>query len=350
MTKIISAGFALVVGFLLANGAIAQEPLSFKGKTITMIVGSAPGGGTDGSARLIALLIADRLPGKPTLIVRNIPGAEGITAMNYIAKQVAPDGLTLVMGSTTQADPLLYRRAQAQFDPTTFSAIGGVGRGGIVLLIRKEAEPRLYDRSAKPVVMGGLAGVPRSGMLMTAWGNAYLDWNAKWVLGYRGTKDLMLALVRGEIDMTTTGNLFEIQDFLASGKYKLVAQSGSLQNGEIIPRPEFGSTPVFAGLMQGRIKDSVVQKGFDYWAGLSALDKWLALPPNSPEPYVRAYREAFDLASRSPEFSELGRKISQDIEPMPHGDVTLLINRLGSTPPEAIAAITKMLRSQGVET
>jgi tripartite-type tricarboxylate transporter receptor subunit TctC len=350
MAKFIGVVIAMTTGLSLAGAPLlAQEPPSFKGKTITMIVGSPAGGGTDSSARLIALLLTDRLPGKPTLIVRNVPGAEGITAMNYFVKQVASDGLTLIMGSTTQADPLLYRRPQAQFDPTTFAAIGGVGRGGTVLLIRKEAEPRLYDRSAKPVVMGGLSGVPRSGMLMTGWGIAYLDWNAKWVLGYRGTKDLMLALVRGEIDMTTTANLFEVDEFLASGKYKLVAQSGTLQNGQVIPRPEFGDAPVFATAMRGRIKDPVVQKGFDYWVGLSALDKWLALPPNSPQPYVRAYREAFDLASRSPEFGELGRKISQDIEPMPHGDVTLLINRLGSTPPEAITAITKMLRTQGVE-
>jgi hypothetical protein len=197
--------------------------------------------------------------------------------------------------------------------------------------------------------MGALSGVPRSGMQMTAWGIAYLDWNAKWVLGYRGTKDLMLALVRGEIDMTTTANLFEIQDFLASGKYKLVAQSGSLQNGQVIPRPEFGDAPVFATLMQDRIKDATLQKGFDYWSSLTALDKWLALPPNSTEAYVSAYREAFAVASRSPEFGDLGRKISEDIEPMPYADVSLLISRLGRTPPEAVAAISAMLRKQGIE-
>jgi tripartite-type tricarboxylate transporter receptor subunit TctC len=341
---------ALAVGLPLAAAVLAaQEPLSFKGKTITLIVGSPAGGGTDSSARLIALLLTDRLAGKPTLIVRNVPGAEGMTAMNYFAKQVVPDGLTLVMGSTTQADPMLYRKPQSQFDPTKFSPIGGVGRGGTVLLIRKEAEARLHDRSAKPVIMGALSGVPRSGMQMTAWGIAYLDWNAKWVLGYRGTKDLMLALVRGEIDMTTTANLFEVQEFLASGKYKLVAQSGSLQNGQVIPRPEFGDAPVFATLMQDRIKDATMQKGFDYWSSLTALDKWLALPANSPEAYVRAYREAFAVASRSPEFGDLGRKISEDIEPMPYADVSLLISRLGRTPPEAVAAISAMLRKQGIE-
>jgi tripartite-type tricarboxylate transporter receptor subunit TctC len=348
MSRVIAV--ALTVALSLAAVALAaQEPLSFKGKTITLIVGSPAGGGTDSSARLIALLLTDRLAGKPTLIVRNIPGAEGMTAMNYFVKQVAPDGLTLVMGSTTQADPMLYRKPQSQFDPTKFSPIGGVGRGGTVLLIRKEAEPRLHDRSAKPVIMGALSGVPRSGMQMTAWGVTYLDWNAKWVLGYRGTQDLMLALVRGEIEMTTTANLFVIQDFLASGKYKLVAQSGSLQNGQVIPRPEFGDAPVFANLIEGHIKDATMQKGFEYWSSLTALDKWLALPPNSPEAYVRAYREAFAMASHSPQFADLGRKISDDIEPMPYADVSLLISRLGRTPPAAVAAISAMLRKQGIE-
>src|SRR5437588_189938 len=85
---------ALTTALSLASTVLlADEPVSFKGKTVTLIVGSPAGGGTDGSARLIALLLADRLAGKPTLIVRNIPGAEGITAMNYFVRQVAPDGL-----------------------------------------------------------------------------------------------------------------------------------------------------------------------------------------------------------------------------------------------------------------
>src|SRR3954471_17829307 len=117
----------LTIGFvsLLALGAVAnaQEPVSFRGKTIAVIVGSPAGGGTDASARLIASLMAAYLPGKPAVLVRNIPGAQGITAMNYFVKQVAPDGLTVVMASTTQADPLLYRKPQAQFDPTTFAFV-----------------------------------------------------------------------------------------------------------------------------------------------------------------------------------------------------------------------------------
>src|SRR5262249_1264207 len=321
-----------LMSLLLAIGAAsAQEPPSFRGKTITVIVGSPAGGGTDTSARLVTALIAKHLPGKPAMVVRNIPGAEGITSMNYFVKQVAPDGLTLIMGSTTQADPMLYRKPQAQFDPTTFSIVGGVGRGGTVLMIRTEAEARLKDKRAAPAVMGALAGVPRSGMQMTAWGVAYLNWNARWVLGYRGTNDLVVALDRGEIDMTTTANLFQIQKLVGTSRFSIVSQSGSLQKGRIVARPEFGGAPIFASLMEGRLRDPIMRKAFDYWASLTSLDKWLALPPKTPEPFLRAYRAAYGAAAADPEFAELGRKISDDLEPMAFEDVDLIIQQLGAT-------------------
>jgi len=347
MMRTIGIGLLALIALPCA-AALAQEPVSFKGKTITFIVGSPAGGGTDTSSRLIASLIANHLPGTPAVVVRNIPGAQGITAMNYFVRQVAPDGLTLTTASTTQADPLLYRKPQSQFDPTTFAFVGGVGRGGTVLLIRKEAEARLHDRNAAPVIMGALGGVPRSGMQITAWGVAFLGWNAKWVVGYRGTNDLMVALERGEIDMTSTANLFQIEKFLGSGRFKILAQSGSLHKGRTVPRPEFGGAPMFAELMQGKIEDPIVQKAFDYWASLTSLDKWLALPPKTPQVYVRAYRDAYAAIATDPEFIELGRKISEDLEPMAFEDVDLLIGHLGATPPESIAAISAMLRAQGV--
>jgi tripartite-type tricarboxylate transporter receptor subunit TctC len=346
----LAAFFITSLGILLASPmTLAQEPVSFAGKTLTVIVGSPAGGGTDASARLIASLLASYLPGQPAAMVRNIPGAQGITAMNYFVKQVVPDGLTLMSASTTQADPLLYRKPQSQFDPTTYSFVGGVGRGGTVMLIRKDAEPRLYDKRTAPVIMGALGGVPRSGMLTTAWGIEYLDWNAKWVVGYRGTSELMIALERGEIDMTSTGNLFQIQKFLNTGRFKILSQSGTLQKGRPVPRPEFGEAAVFANLMKGKIGDPTVQKAFDYWSTMTSLDKWIALPPRTPEAMVRAHRAAYEAASAGTDFAELGKKISEDLEPMGHDDVTSLIQRLGGTTSEAVNAIGAILRKQGIE-
>jgi tripartite-type tricarboxylate transporter receptor subunit TctC len=340
---------ALLTLLLGQFAAHADEAPSFKGKNVTVIVGSAPGGGTDTSGRLIAGYIAAHLPDKPTVVVRNVPGAQGVTAMNYFVKQVAPDGLTLTMGSTTQADPLLYRRPASAYDPTTFAIIGGVGRGGSVLMIRKDAEPRLHDKNAAPVIMGALGGVPRSGMQTTAWGVGFLGWNVKWVLGYPGTNDLMIALERGEIDMTSTANLFLAQKLIETGKFIALSQTGSMQHGQMVARPEWGGAPLFATLIQDKIPDVLARQAFDYWASMTAIDKWIALPPKTPEPYVRAYREAYQAAFTDPEFSGLGKSVSEDFEPMAYDDVEFLMRKLGSTPPEAIAFISTMLHKQGVE-
>jgi len=334
--------------WLACCAAAADEAVSFKDKTITMIVASSSGGGTDTSGRVIAPLLANRLPGKPTVIVRNIPGAQGITAMNYFVRQVVPDGLTATMASTTIADPLLFRRPQSQYDPTTFLTVGGVGRGGTTLVIRRDAKDRLYGRGA-PLIMGALGGVPRSGMLMTAWGIEFLGWNVRWVLGYRGTNELMIALERGEIDMTSTANLFQIQKLLDSGKVEFLSQSGTLRQALIVPRPEFGAAPIFATMMQGKIKDPVIQQAFDYWASMTSLDKWLALPPKTPDPMVRAYRDAYASAFTDPAFAELGRNISEDFAPVAYDDVDFLIGRSAAAQPKAISYISTMLRKQGIE-
>jgi tripartite-type tricarboxylate transporter receptor subunit TctC len=330
------------------HGALAQN-VSFKNKTITMIIGYAPGGGTDASGRLIAQFIGKHVPGQPNIVVRNQPGADGMTALNYMVQQTKPDGLTITMGSSTQVDPLNYRKPQAAYDPATFGYIGGVGRGGTVLIINKDAEPRLYDKSKPPVIMGSVGGVPRSGMQVTAWGIEYLGWNAKWVVGYRGTNDLMIALDRGEIDMTSTANMFQVGKYLNEGKFKILNQSGTLENGQLGARPEFSDAPIFPKLMEGKIKDPIAQKAFDYWLSINSMDKWLAVIGGTPAPIVETYRTAFTKMSVDPDFVNLGKKISEDFTPMTYKDVEALVKTLADTPQEAIGHTSALMRKQGLQ-
>ena len=342
------AAAALAFGVALATSAAAQ-PVSFQGKTVTMVIGYAPGGGTDAAGRVIAQFIGKYLPGSPAIVVRNVPGADGLTALNLFVQQATQDALTITMGSSTMSDPIHYRKPQAHFDPTKFGIIGGAGRGGTTLIINREAEKRLYDKAQKPVIMGSLGGVPRSGMQTTAWGVAFLGWNAKWVVGYPGTNDIVAALERGEIDKTSTANLFQIKKLLDGGQVKFLMQTGSLENGKLVGRPDFGSAPVFPEVMKDRITDPVAKQAFAYWSSLTQIDKWVALPPNAPPAMLQAYREAYQKVSADKEFLELSRRISEDFAPMSAQDVETLLNTLGSTSPEAIEYISAMLRKQGLE-
>jgi tripartite-type tricarboxylate transporter receptor subunit TctC len=349
MTRLLIGLATLVFGTaLLAHPADAAEPPSFKGKTVTMIIGYAPGGGTDLTGRLLASFLGRHLPGEPTIVVQNIPGADGMTAMNFFVQQTKPDGLTLTMGSGSQAEPTHYRKPLSRFDPTKFGFVGGVGRGGSAVVINKQSESRLYAGQGAPVIMGTTSGAPRSNMEMAAWGREILGWNLKWVIGYRGTNDLFLALERGEVDMSATGNLAPIVKLMASGRFKLLVQSGMLKDGNLISRAEFTEAPLISTLVAGKIGDPIAARAFDYWMAVHAgPEKWLALPPQTPEPIVAAYREAFGKTTLDLEFVERSRKVADDFSPMSHLDVETWMKTLGSTPDEAIEFISAMTRRQG---
>jgi tripartite-type tricarboxylate transporter receptor subunit TctC len=348
------SGLASALLALLLNGALAEispafaaDAVSFRDKTVTMIIGSETGGGTDASGRVVAPFLAKYLPGSPSIVVRNMPGADGMTALNYLISQTRADGLTATAGSSTQVDPLMYRKANAHFDPSKFAFVGGVGRGGTVLIINRDAEKRLYDKSAEPVIMGSNA-LPRSGMQVTLWGIEYLGWNAKWVVGYRGTGDVILALERGEIDMTSTGTMFQIRKFEETGAFKVLNQSGALEGGVLKPRPDFGDAPLFTDQMKGKIADPLAEKAFTYWQSINAMDKWLGLVPGTPKEVVAAYREAFAMAAKDSELLAQGRKISEDFASMSADDVTFLVNRLASTPMEVTEYAKLLMRKQGL--
>jgi tripartite-type tricarboxylate transporter receptor subunit TctC len=334
---------------LAASPAGAQKP-SLKGKTVTMIIGYPAGGGTDLSGRLIASVLGKYLPGDPTVVAQNVPGAEGMTALNYFVQQVKPDGLTLTMGSGSQAEPTHYRRPQAHFDPTTFAFIGGAGRGGSALVISKAAEARLYDKSGPPVVMGTTSGAFRSNMHMAAWGRELLGWNLKWVAGYRGTSELFIALERGEIDMTATSNVAPIAKLIATGKFKVLVQSGGLKEGKLVPRTEFGDAPLMPLLVQGRITNPIAEKGFEYWMTIhTGPDKWLALPPHTPEPLVAVYRDAYPRTVNDHDFLERSRTLTDDFTPVPYPEVETWMRKMGSTPPEALEFVSAMIGRQNVK-
>ena len=172
-----------------------MDPVSFKDKTITIVVGFTPGGTPDVISRAAAEQMARRLPGRPTVIVRNAPGAEGVVALNSVVTQTRPDGLTLVTGAGGHFDPLYYRNSRAVYDPEKLIYVGGIASTGSSLLMSKAALSRLYDRNAAPVVMGASNNI-RTTMWAVILGTEILRWNVKWVFGYPGTNDLKLALAR----------------------------------------------------------------------------------------------------------------------------------------------------------
>jgi hypothetical protein len=252
------------------------------------------------------------------------------------------------MTSNLTVDPLVYRNSAAQFDPKAFAIIGGIARGGTAIFVVRDAAARLYDKSAAPVVIGTVVGMPRAAMQPAIWCIEYLGWNARWVAGYHSTNESMLAFDRGEIDMTSTGNIFQMKDRLNSGYLKIVNQSGSLENGKLVGRAEFGDAPLFTEQMKGKVVDPIPQRALEYWVAVSNLDKWFALAPGTPADILETYRAAFSKASTDKDFLERGARISDDFTPMAPEDVVSAVGTLVDTPQESIDYIKGLMRKQGV--
>ena len=330
----------------IAAGAASAEPVTFKDSRITIIVGYPTGGGADLTARLVAPLMSKYLPGNPTIVVQNMPGAEGVKALNHFAKQVKPDGLTLYVGSANEFDPVRSRSSAAQYDLSKLSFVGGNVRFQSVTLINKAAKNRLLDKSSSPVMMGS-PGYPRSGSQTVAWGVEYLGWNVKWVTGYRGTTEIILASERGEIDMRSdSSNKDAILSQIRSGKFEVATLGGRVPSGVIVA-PEYAGAPQIVEQIAGKIQDPVAKAAFDYWMTMLSIDKWLALPPDTSPEIVAAHRDALLKVSGDPDFKKGAEFLELILTD--HRGFENAVNILDQTPQAAVDFMAGILRKQGLD-
>lgn len=330
---------------VLATGDMS---VSFKGKTIVTVVPNTAGGSTDISARLVSKFLSKYLPGAPTAVVSNVPGGNGVAAMNFMVQQAKPDGLTLIMATNALADRIIHRAPQAHYDPTKFQIVGGIGIGDNVLVIRTDALARLQDKQARPVIMGAATGVPRSAMRMTIWGAEFLGWNAKWVLGYRGTPDLVLALERGEIDMTVLTTVELDKALTDSGKFAVLYKAGLARDAQPTGRTDVDNAPLFINAMEGKIKDPQIMAAYDYWRAGSTF-KWLALPPGTSDALREVYREAFLKATTDPEFIAQADVAMNGFVIISPDDTVQLVHTLAATSDDTLDAMDMLMRKQGLD-
>jgi tripartite-type tricarboxylate transporter receptor subunit TctC len=351
--KIFVVLFAFAASAVAGAGiapARAADAVSFKGKTMTVIVGTSPGGTTDFLTRLMTNYLVKYLPGVPTGVVQDRPGAHSLAALNYFSQGVKPDGLTLGAGSITELDPESYRVPESRYDPSKLSMIGAVEIGGGVIAIRNQALLRLTNKAEEPVEMASTAGYPHVTMLMAAWGREYLGWNVKWVPGYPSdAASLILALVRGEVDMTAFSATTLTPTLLDKSKYTILYQTGSASGTRPSALSTIAGTPIFRSAMDSRIQDPLARKALDYWCDSSSVAVWLALPPGTPPDVVATYRAAFEKTMKDPDFVAHGTTFSKDFVPVSADRITTVVKDFAGVSPQVLEFMPHMLRAQGLK-
>ena len=129
-------------------GADSDKPY-YAGKTIKILVSSSPGGGTDTTARLVGQFLPKLIPGNPQTIIQNMPGGGGTIANNYFTANGTNDGLLIFQDSSSGLGNFTRGGKRVKYDPRKYHAIGSLTRGGSLMVIRKDARPRLLELSQR---------------------------------------------------------------------------------------------------------------------------------------------------------------------------------------------------------
>jgi tripartite-type tricarboxylate transporter receptor subunit TctC len=216
-------GLALVLATrVLTSPALAAD--FYQGKTLTVIVGYAPGGGVDAGARTITRHLGRFIPGHPNIVVQNMEGAAGMVSLNHLDRRVAPDGLTLAVPGRSWYIDSIVRRPGIGIDPTRLTYLGSPGAVSAAGFVHARTGITTYaglKAASKPVTFGALGATTP-----TAMAPALLAANGapvKVVLGYVSTARVLLALEQGEIDGTfTVGSALAARSDLAAKMATLV--------------------------------------------------------------------------------------------------------------------------------
>lgn len=308
----IAGGFALAAIALATGGQAAAEPADYyAGKTLRVIVGLEAGGTVDTFARTFSGYLRKHIPGNPTIIVQNMPGAGGKTATNHVFERAAPDGLTMLYGPW---DPLAQalgdQGLRARYEK--FEFLGGTGDVR-VLYARRDAVPGGMKTpadivKAPSVVLGALNNTDISGLLPHL-ALRTLGINHKLVVGYRGGNDVFLALQRGEVNVHSTS----ITTF--RGRNAAFVKSDGIGIAYLVPVDGDGryetskfihEMPAFPDLykqVRGKLPSGAIWDALNWLTNQTGELTFVGLaPPATPSAPLAILRKAYDAAANDPEF------------------------------------------------
>lgn len=320
----------------------------YEGKTVEIIVPSRAGGGDDTITRIIAKVMPRYIPGRPTIVVRNVPGGGSAIANNIFYEKAIRDGRHLLFNSQAPFNLQLSHSDMVKFNLLKYKHIGNINRGGNLLLVRKPTVLRLTDPKAEPVVCGVQEG-QESWLAMVLWGGEFLGWNIHCIPGYSGSSDQELAIQRGENDIIGSTNAFMVHRLVKEGIVELICQMGSFKKGKVMRRPDFPDAPTFLEKLGDKKPTGIPWKAYLAWVSGKEVDKFLSAPPGTPDKYVSVLVDAFEKMGKDPEFDTLVKKMVTDVYVVSVGqDTADLVRNALDVPKESLDYIAVLLKKYGL--
>jgi tripartite-type tricarboxylate transporter receptor subunit TctC len=334
---------ALALGVAQAGIATAHaQPVAdfFRGKTINLSIGYTSGGGYDLNARVLAKHMGRHIPGNPTIVAQNMPGAGSLRLASFLYTVAPKDGTALgIIGRGMAMEPLIGA-SQANYDARRFSWLGSVSDQVSLCAVWHTSPIKSWsDMLAKPFTVGGEGSGSDPDMFTTMIKNLF-GVKVRLVSGYPGGPEMNLAMERGEVDGRCGWSWSSIKitkpDWLASKKINLPLQMALQKSRELPDVP----------LIMDYARDERDRQILRLVLARQQMGWPFLAPPDLPADRVQALRRAFDETMKDAEYLAEARQRMLDVNPMTGAEIDKLVDELYQTPLDVIA-MTKSVIAEG---
>ncbi|MEO1328787.1 MAG: tripartite tricarboxylate transporter substrate-binding protein [Pseudomonadota bacterium] len=295
----------------------AQAEVDFSGETIDWIIPFSEGGGSDKWARFYAPLLSEALPGQPTVVVKNIPGAGSTKGANQFAERAEPDGLTILGTSGSTQFPYLLDDPRVKYEYSDWNIVLSTATGGVAYLPKDLADR--WAANPQDVIdnvnfIYGSQGATRLDLVpLLAW--EMLGLKVEPVFGIKGRGDGRLMFERGEANIdyqTSSAYLSNVVPLVEAGQAVPIMTWGALdEDGNIVRDPTFPDVPTFKEVYTQVKGQEPSGDAWDAWkaffvAGFPA-QKMVFLPKGTDQEIIDAYTKAFQAVLARPDFKEISQ-------------------------------------------
>ncbi len=338
-------GVAIALLAMATYSPAAESKDFYAGKSITILVGYGSGGGYDTTARMFARHFGKHIPGKPTIVVQNMPGAGSMKVANYIWSVAPKTGTTLgVFASSTALEPL-FGNPKAKYDPRKYQWIGSMHRDIASCGVWKGARQGIKSlpdliKAKKTVVFGSTSPTAITSQHPLFLKNMF-GAPVKIIYGYKGTKGVSIAMQRGEVDgscgMFVSSVRGAFSQHVKAGNLKIFAQFGKDRTV-----PYFGNATQMYKMLDTPEKRAIADVIFRQ----TELARPLAAPPGTRTDRVAILRKAFLATFKDPGMIADGKRINVEFRPLSGEDATKLFSDFYKTPPELVKKARKYTQPQ----
>jgi tripartite-type tricarboxylate transporter receptor subunit TctC len=332
--RAIAAAF-IGAALVAASAAHAQSPEQFyKGKTVYLYIGEAEGGGYDTWGRLVARHMKDHIPGNPSIVPQNVPGAGGLLALNQIANTAPKDGSTFaIVNRGMPFEPLLGGES-THFDPRKLNWIGSPELDVIVCTARKDAPVKtMQDLFSKELIIGA-TGTGADTLTYPEFLQGLLGMKFKIVKGFPGSSPIVAAIERNEVQgICNSYNSVANTAYYRDGHLNLLFQAALKAD------PRIKDVPVATDLA----KTDSDRQALKLFLARAAIGRPFVAPAQVPADRVQALRTAFDETMKDPGFIADAKKARLNLGPLTGQELAQIIDEAYATPKDVVTRVEKAM-------